>query len=779
MTESHPRAQNAPSRAADFVGRDEEFDQLRVALDKSLSGEGEVCSLTGEPGIGKTRLASEFAQSARRRGALVLWSRCASLDVPSSWPWIQVSRAYLQSGGDYLAGEMREILESFAKAADHSDSQRFGLFDRVAGTLRSVARNRPLLLVFDDLQAIDQLSLTLLSFVARELSHSGVLILILYREPDVRTSLVGRPQWQALVSEVSRHLVVRHLTPLSIGDLIRQLTQRIPEPELVEAFRRKTAGNPRLIETIISCGLVDWQRNRIEERTPAELRLAVEHHLGALAATTRELLATASVIGLSFDVTTVQLASGRELDQILDAMAEGEGAGVLQCPDPVSGQYQFEIEVIRDVLRESLSGANRERLHNQIAEALETLYHRGASVALDQVAYHFAKGAALGQAGKAVEYARRSASQAMRRGAFHDAARLYALALAAAEFVPHYDEAKRWDLLIAQASSQSRSQDLAGARVSYEHALELAERLGDPERAALASLGVSQMADQNGRDTSPAKSAENSEVAQAAYLVGEGSTTLSPLRAKSRALGNSVVHERLPVASARDARPAVFTSTGELAFRGERSGLPPLTETTQIPERTFRREGEYWTISYEGRVIRMKHSKGLAFIAHLLGHPGREFHVTDIIPLAHSEPGGAVDAKARDSTIRSDLGDAGPALDATSKSSYRQRLRDLREELDEAISARDSGKAAKVQEEMEFLSQELARAVGLGGRDRKISSEAERARLRVTNAIRSAIRKIAKQHSALGRYLAISLRTGSICSFEPAAGSPGAWHLFS
>ena len=777
MTESHPRSEDAASRAADLIERDEEFDQLTVALDKSLSGQGEVCSLTGEPGIGKTRLASEFAQSARRRGALVLWGRCASRDVPSSWPWIQVSRAYLQLGGDYLAGEMGEILESFDKGGDHSNSERFGLFDRVAGTLRSIARNRPVMLVFDDLQAIDQLSLTLLSFVARELSNSGVLILIIYRESDIRTSLIGRPQWQALVSEVSRHLVVRPLTPLGIGNLIRHLTRRMPEPELVEAFHRKTAGNPRLIETILSCELVDWQRNRIEERTPAELRLAVEHHLGALAVNTRELLAIASVIGLSFDVTTVQLASGRALDQIVDAMAEGEGAGVLRRTDPVGGQYQFAIEVIRDVLRESLSGANRERLHNQIAEALETLYHRGASVALDQVAYHFAKGAALGQAGKAVEYGRQSAGQAMRRGAFRDAARLYALALAAAEFVPHYDEAKRWDLLIAQASSQSRSQDLDGARVSYQRALELAERLGDPERAALASLGVSQMADQNAPDASPAKSGKNSDVAQAAYLVGVGSTTLNPQGPKSQALANSASDERLPAASTRDAQASVSASTAELAFRGERSGPPPLTETTQIPDRTFRREGEYWTISYEGRVIRIKHCKGLAFIAYLLGHPGREFHVTDMIPFARSVPDGAVDGKARDYVTRSDLGDAGPALDATSKSSYRQRLRDLREELDEANSAGDSGKVAKVQEEIEFLSKELARAVGLGGRDRKISSDAERARLRVTNAIRSAIRKIAKQHSGLGRYLAVSLRTGSICSFEPAARFPGTWHL--
>jgi hypothetical protein len=198
---------------------------------------------------------------------------------------------------------------------------------------------------------------------------------------------------------------------------------------------------------------------------------------------------------------------------------------------------------------------------------------------------------------------------------------------------------------------------------------------------------------------------------------------------------------------------------------------------SQIPDRTFRREGEYWTISYEGRVIRIKHSKGLLFIAELLANPGREFHVTDLVGFSHGEHRFVAKGQAGNGLSGGLHSDAGPALDTTSKTSYRERLRDLREELDEAVSMGDSGKTAKVQEEIAFLSRELARAVGLGGRDRRVSSEAERARLRVTNVIRSAIRKTAKQHPALGRYLSISLRTGRFCSFEPDGRFPGGWQL--
>jgi non-specific serine/threonine protein kinase len=176
-------------------------------------------------------------------------------------------------------------------------------------------------------------------------------------------------------------------------------------------------------------------------------------------------------------------------------------------------------------------------------------------------------------------------------------------------------------------------------------------------------------------------------------------------------------------------------------------------------------------------VIRIKHAKGLAYIAHFLAHPGREFHVTELVPLFDGVFGGAANAKSIDGFTRTDLGDTGPALDATSKLSYRRRLRDLRAELDEAISISDSGRAERAREEIEFLSKELARAVGIGGRDRKINSESERARLRVTNAVRAALRKITKEHPALGRYLALSLHTGRLCSFEPDARFPGAWRI--
>jgi hypothetical protein len=769
----------------DIVGRSQVINQLVSEADKFLAGEGGVCALTGESGVGKTRLASEFASYAKRRGALSLWGRCAGIRPSSYQPWIQIGRSGLEGRDECLRAEMRNLTEALAHALDYTDSERLLLFDRIAVALKALRREQPLILIFDDLHAVDECSLFLLGSIARDLSDAGILILIICREPEMSVSVEASPIWRAVMAQVTCQLFLPELTHTDIARLTEDLTSRTPEADLVEAFHRKTGGNPRLLEIILSCDLVNWRRNRVQERIPALLRAAIEERLVTLSSATRELLAVASAIGINFDIAALQLVSGRKLNQVTDAMAEGERSGVLRRAAEIGGQYQFAIELVRDVLYDRLSGASRDRLHFGIAEALDTLRERGAWISTEDLAFHFSKGVALGRADNAVEYSRRSASQAIRRGDFSEAARFYALALAAAEFVQNYDEPKRWELMMALAGAQARSDDQSGALTNYKRTLEIAERMGDPERAALAILGLSQLGEmpvgvvQSSSRREPLVTGTKN---QQPIVVDRCTEPVAIPKAEA-------TPERLPlgdgaegpscasrvVADSCSARPSI--SALECAGSAKELSTVNLTQTNQISDRTFRREGEYWTISYEGRIVRIRHSKGLLYIAQLLANPGREFHVTDMVGFSHGEHWFVANGRAADGLPRGLHSDAGPALDTNSKSSYRERLRDLREELDEAISMGDSGKTAKVQEEIAFLSRELARAVGLGGRDRRMSSESERARLRVTNVIRSAIRKTAKQHPALGRYLSISLRTGSFCSFEPDGRLPGSWQL--
>ena len=125
--------------------------------------------------------------------------------------------------------------------------------------------------------------------------------------------------------------------------------------------------------------------------------------------------------------------------------------------------------------------------------------------------------------------------------------------------------------------------------------------------------------------------------------------------------------------------------------------------------------------------------------------------------------------------MQPDLGDAGALLDATAKAAYRARLDELQGEAEEAERGNDPARAAKVRDERDFLVAELARAVGLGGRDRRAASHAERARLNVTRAIRSAMANLAHADPALGEHLSRTIHTGRYCSYTPDPRAPITW----
>jgi hypothetical protein len=186
------------------------------------------------------------------------------------------------------------------------------------------------------------------------------------------------------------------------------------------------------------------------------------------------------------------------------------------------------------------------------------------------------------------------------------------------------------------------------------------------------------------------------------------------------------------------------------------------------------REGDVWRLDYEGRVLRIRDAKGMRHLALLLANPGVEFHAVDVATAA--EGGAAAGAeRAEGLAVQAGTGDAGPALDSQAKAEYRTRLEDLRAEIEEAESFNDPERAAHAREEMDFIAHELSAAVGLGGRDRRAASAAERARVNVTRALRREIRRIADEDAGLGRELETTVRTGTFCAYEPDPRRPVAW----
>jgi hypothetical protein len=172
-------------------------------------------------------------------------------------------------------------------------------------------------------------------------------------------------------------------------------------------------------------------------------------------------------------------------------------------------------------------------------------------------------------------------------------------------------------------------------------------------------------------------------------------------------------------------------------------------------------------------VVRLKDAKGMRYLEQLLLHPEQEFHVMQLIALTAGSPDeDSIDEGERHAAgLRKSVGgDAGEILDEKAKRAYRSRLEDLRDGLEEATRFGDRTRAARMQHEIEVLTQQLAQAVGLSGRDRKAASDAERARINVQRRLRNVLTRIGEINPDLGRYLNAAIRTGTYCCYEPPKG---------
>jgi len=201
-------------------------------------------------------------------------------------------------------------------------------------------------------------------------------------------------------------------------------------------------------------------------------------------------------------------------------------------------------------------------------------------------------------------------------------------------------------------------------------------------------------------------------------------------------MGSPVLAEHARRAAARSrAEPAPVQSVA--ADSGDR-GL------------VLQREGELWTLrAAAGGCVRLKHSKGLLYLQCLLEQPGQEIHVVAL------------------AGIEQRTGDAGPVLDARAKAAYRQRLAVLRDQLSEAESFGDAARAERAQRELDALGEQLASAVGLGGRDRRAASDVERTRINVQRRLKDVIDRVAAADPDLGRYLGAAIKTGTTCVYTP------------
>jgi hypothetical protein len=166
---------------------------------------------------------------------------------------------------------------------------------------------------------------------------------------------------------------------------------------------------------------------------------------------------------------------------------------------------------------------------------------------------------------------------------------------------------------------------------------------------------------------------------------------------------------------------------------------------------SIERQGDTCEVRFGEESTTLKASKGLHMLVRLLAEPDKNVHVLDL--------SGATDPV--------DAGDAGPVLDEQARADYKSRVSELKESLDEATELGDQGRIDSLREELDFITRELSRAFGLGGRERRSGSAAERARVNVRRRIKDAIQRIEEQIPDAGRYLENTIKTGTYCRYSP------------
>ena len=498
----------APGAERAFVGRQAELAVLRTGLTTVREAKGAMFLVAGEAGVGKTRLASEFATELSAAGVTVVWGRCWEAGgAPSYWPWVEVIRQLIADGptpdlgphARFVAQLAPDLAERLGVSGDDApspsdpESARFLMFDAVSTLLRVCAARSPLAVVLDDLHAADRASLLLLTFLARRSTDIRLMLIgtLRDREADVGADLLEP------ISDFARSATRIELGGLSRGD-ISSLLEAAPgtdaSGELAARIHDATAGNAFFVDEVLRSLdgdiLIEGGSTSAPDLCiPSGVREAARRRLAVMTPSAADTLEMAAVVGRQFDAAIVSRALGRAAGEILVSLQHPIELGIVAEVAGGAGVFQFRHALIRDALYDALPAARRVTMHGQVGESIaESAPERY----LGELAHHFLVAAPEGD-GRFVKHAVHAARRALTRMAFEEAVALYERTLDALRFTPP-DERLRCELLLGLAEAKEWANDVAGSRQSFEEAAAIARALGATDLFVRAALGIGAVA---------------------------------------------------------------------------------------------------------------------------------------------------------------------------------------------------------------------------------------------------------------------------------------------
>jgi DNA-binding CsgD family transcriptional regulator/tetratricopeptide (TPR) repeat protein len=495
-----------------FVGRTAELRQLVAGLDRALQGRGGMFLLSGEPGIGKTRVAEELALEARKRDAAVYWGRSTLAEgAPPYWPWVQILRSVLRDVGDAefrrLAGPgLAQILQVVPDLRGHfpdvtptpgDDAQtRFGTYDSVVQLLLDASGARPMVLVLDDLHWADTPSLLLLQLLAGQLPHSRLIVIATYRDRELATDHLLRTHLADFVRRgETTELPIAGLRNPEVVSLLRVLTGFEPAADVAQRLQAQTGGNPfflgELARTLGDAGPEpsQWKFPASPDVIPQGIGAVLRRRIETLSTDCRGALEIGAVAGHDIDLDLLETATARGRPRLLDLLDEAIVNGVVTRR---GGRNSFAHGLVRDAVYSGISAARRGELHGLIGRMLEGGSFGSSAAPAVQLAHHFVEASAVDPSvrAKALEYASAAGRRALAELAYEEAVRLFELALGRAAPV---DSVERAGLILDLGRARYLAGDIGGAMEAAEEVARMAEELDDRNllaRATVVARGV-------------------------------------------------------------------------------------------------------------------------------------------------------------------------------------------------------------------------------------------------------------------------------------------------
>ena len=502
-----------------FVGRKREWAELCGALADAASGRGRLCLISGEPGIGKTRICVELAVEAQAKGVAVLVGRCTEQEAVPYLPFVEILETCVDRTPDQdalrkLLGEegpelgrllpkLKRTLPELPPPLELSPMQaRRNLFNCFCDFAARIAREQPTLLVIEDLHWAEDSTLSLLDHLTQRLADLPLLVVGTYRDAESEiTRGLAKTLEDLLRGRLATRVRLKGLPHDEVAAMLNSLSGKSPPTAVVGEILAETEGNPFFVEELFrhleeenrlydSAGHFRAELKIAELEVPQSVRLVVGRRLARLDIMTRKILETAATIGKSFPFDLLEAATAAEPDPLLDCLDRAEHAALVASSES-EARFEFSHELIRQVVLSGLSAVRRQRLHLEVAGAIERVHPDTREEHYSELALHFSQ---TNDSAKAAGYLNLAAVQALQSSAFVQAAELARRGVAILASTADGPERDRQEIglqiTLAQSLSPTFSPGFVEVERAYTRALELCRRIGDGPQMVAALVGL-------------------------------------------------------------------------------------------------------------------------------------------------------------------------------------------------------------------------------------------------------------------------------------------------